>query len=284
MIMKKIFSLLLVVAMLASLSMVASAATNNVMSTEVVETTEGITVTVYITNPANVAGFTASLAFPTTLTTDKSYTLAEDFAACSVTPSSKTASGTNQVRFQATFGTATDKFVTKTGKVAVISFPLTRTDATAEYASDDFAYASGLYAAKMTLGDNTEYKQTAAAAAAQFTAPVYSDERAPESPFSATAAGTTITCAGKVDATVDNYGVVFTAESTVEGARAQKYYGAMNGDTVKDYNGSTTFTFEGWDGTFEIILEGVHAGEKELDFFVNDTVIEDTNFILNIAE
>ena len=56
----------------------------------------------------------------------------------------------------------------------------------------------------------------------------------------------------------------------------------MPGDTVKDYNGSTTFTFGDWDGSFEIILEGVHAGEKELDFFVDDTVIADTNFTVNV--
>lgn len=102
-------------------------------------------------------------------------------------------------------------------------------------------------------------------------------------PFSATVDGTKITCAGKVDATVENYGVVFTAESTVEGARAQKYYGAMPGDTVKDYNGSTTFTFGDWDGSFEIVLEGVHAGTKVLNFFANDTIIADTTFTV-VAE
>ena len=98
----------------------------------------------------------------------------------------------------------------------------------------------------------------------------------PANPFSATAAGTTISCAGKVDATVANYGVEFT--SNYAGTRAQKYYGAMNGDTVKDYNGSTTFTFGDWDGTFEIILEEVHAGTKVLNFFANDTIIADTTF------
>lgn len=109
------------------------------------------------------------------------------------------------------------------------------------------------------------------------------DTPAPSNPFSATIAGSTITCAGKVDATVANYGVEFTAESTVEGARAQKYYGAMPGDTVKDYNGSTTFTFGDWDGSFEIILEGVHAGTKVLNFFANDTIIADTTFTV-VAE
>ena len=114
-----------------------------------------------------------------------------------------------------------------------------------------------------------------------FASIVYVDDRAPieeESDFDATIAGDVITCIGKVDATVSNYGVEFTAESTVEGARAQKYYGAMPGDTVKDYNGSTTFTFGDWDGTFEIILEGVHAGTKTLNFFANDTIIADTTF------
>lgn len=103
-----------------------------------------------------------------------------------------------------------------------------------------------------------------------------------KSDFSASAAGTTITCFGKVPATVSNYGVVFTKESTVEQARDQKYYGAMPGDTVKDYNGSTTFTFGDWDGTFEIILEGVHVGDKKLNFFMNDQIIDGTNFTVNV--
>ncbi len=102
-----------------------------------------------------------------------------------------------------------------------------------------------------------------------------------EPTFSATAAGTTITCAGKVDATVSNYGVIF--DTNAVGTRAQKYYGAMPGDTVLDYNGSTTFTFGDWDGTFEIVLEGVSAGSKTLNFFANDTIIADTTFTV-VAE
>lgn len=100
---------------------------------------------------------------------------------------------------------------------------------------------------------------------------------AQKSNFSATVSGTTITCAGKVDATVSNYGVEFTAASTVGGTRAQKYYGAMNGDTVGNYNGNTTFTIGDWNGSFEIVLEGVHAGEKELNFFADDAIIANSN-------
>ena len=282
--MKKLFSLLLVVAMFASMSVVSFAATGaNDASWEIVETAEGITATYYITNPQNVSAFTAAIAFDSTkVSADKNtaYTLGEDFAGSTVSPGSKS----GNVKFAQTFGTATDRYVTKEGKVEAISFNFTRVDAEADL-TNAFSYGTSLYVAKVTTsvdGSVTEY--TSAKAADHFAAPVYKDARTPDSPFNATAAGTTITCTGKVDATVENYGVVFTAESTVEGARAQKYYGAMDGDTVKDYNGATTFTFGDWDGTFEIILEGVHAGEKELDFFVNDTVIADTNFTLTIAE
>ena len=107
-----------------------------------------------------------------------------------------------------------------------------------------------------------------------------------KSDFGASAAGTTITCFGKVPATVSNYGVVFTKESTVEGARDQKYYGAMPGDTVAlDAEAGTTqiFTFGAWDGTFEIILEGVHTGDKVLNFFMNDQIIPEANtFTVNV--
>lgn len=125
-------------------------------------------------------------------------------------------------------------------------------------------------------GTTTKYKSNAAGNFGYtYVAPVVTN------PFSATVAGTTITCAGRVDAASTNYGVIFTAESTVNGDRAQKYYGAMNGDTVaanKEATSTTVFNFDGWDGTFEIILENVSAGSKTLDFFVNDTVIADTNF------
>lgn len=105
---------------------------------------------------------------------------------------------------------------------------------------------------------------------------------ADEPEFGVDVTGTTLNCWGKVDATVTNYGVEFTADSTVNGARAQKYYGAMNGDTVKDYNGATTFTFGDWDGTFSIVLEGVHAGDKTVNFFANDTAIADTTFTVTV--
>lgn len=170
--MKKLLSMLLVVAMIASMSLVAFAAETNTVSTEIVETDDGITVTVYVTNPVNVSGFVASLAFPSaSVSTDKSYTLASDFAACSVTPSSKT----GNVKFLATFGTATEKYVTKSGKVAMISFPLTRIDDSADLASA-FAYGTSLYVAKINEG-TAEY--TSAKNADHFVAPVYVDDRTP---------------------------------------------------------------------------------------------------------
>ncbi|MBR5238979.1 MAG: hypothetical protein IKW04_00190 [Clostridia bacterium] len=279
--MKKLFSLLLVVAMFASMSVVSFAATGtNDVSWEIVETADGITATYYITNPKNVSGFTAAIAFDATkVAADKNtpYTLGADFAGTTVSPGSKA----GNVKFAQTFGTATDRYVTKTGKIECLSFNFTRVDADADL-SNAFSYGTSLYVAKIASPDG---ELTSAKAAANFAAPVYIDNRAPivTNPFSATATGTTITCIGKVEATVENYGVVFTAESTVEGARAQKYYGAMDGDTVKDYNGSTTFTFGDWTGEFEIILEGVHAGTKTLSFFANDTVIEgDTTFTVTV--
>lgn len=147
---------------------------------------------------------------------------------------------------------------------------------------DNTTYKKAYGGINCTGSKSTEtYRVTKGTAAANFDWEALKVED-PEPEFGASAAGTTITCFGKVAATATNYGVVFTKESTVEGARAQKYYGAMPGDTVKDYNGSTTFTFGDWDGSFEIILEGVHTGEKELDFFVDDTVIADTNFTVNV--
>ncbi len=86
-------------------------------------------------------------------------------------------------------------------------------------------------------------------------------------------AGTTLTFAGRVGAEwMDlDYGVEFTSNKV--GTRAQRYYGAKDGDTVAlDAEAGTTqtFTFGAWDGTFEIILTNVSAGDKEFKFFVGD--------------
>lgn len=84
----------------------------------------------------------------------------------------------------------------------------------------------------------------------------------------------TITFAGRVGAEWMNldYGVEFTANK--EGTRAQRYYGAKDGDTVAlDPAAGTTqvFTFGDWDGTFEIVLTNIaEAGNKEYKFFVGD--------------
>jgi hypothetical protein len=173
-VMKKLFSLLLVVAMLASLSMVASAAGNNVLSTEIVETTDGIVATVYVTNPNNLSGLTAGFAIPTTLSSDKSYTAAADFAKAKVTPGTKA----GYVKFALAFSDTAD-YVTKEGKVEVLSFALTRADEAAVYASADFSYpTSGLYCSKVMEG-TTEYNTKTAGHAAYFVAPVYTDSRAP---------------------------------------------------------------------------------------------------------
>ncbi len=133
------------------------------------------------------------------------------------------------------------------------------------------------------------YRVSKATAAAEFDwEALKSEDPIPEPDFTGAVAGTTITCAGKLTAEqmADVYGVEFTAESTVEGARAQKYYGAKSGDIVADDPEAGTtreFIFGEWDGTFEIILENVSAGAKEFKFFVGDAYVSDA-IVLNVAE
>lgn len=281
--MKKVFSLLLVVAMLVSLSLVASAAPANEaggMHTVITETDTDITVDVYVANAIGCSSITSYIVTDAVTFVDGSAVVGDVFDGASVTPTTNKA---GYIKFVLAHTDAANFFDTDEAVLA-LSYKVAKVDPAAELSEADFSYStstikvskvvtssSGIVAGVAGGNNFTSAKQPA-----YFTIE-YVDDREPESEFGASAAGTTITCFGKVDATVENYGVVFTADSTVEGARAQKYYGAMPGDTVKDYNGSTTFTFGDWDGTFEIILEGVHAGEKELNFFANDTIIPEAN-------
>ncbi len=281
--MKKVFSLLLVVAMLASLSLVASAAPANEaggMHTVITETDEGITVAVYANNVVDCNGFLFQLL-------SDAITYKDGLDVNAAFDSRLAATSESTMKFS--YGMTTTNYITSAGSTKLLSFNATKVNPEATLTEADFAYgtkinnlskittATGSTVAGISAG-TSNFATNKSAAQVYFTIE-YVDAREPivTNPFSATVDGTTITCAGKVDATVENYGVEFTAESTVEGARAQKYYGAMPGDTVKDYNGSTTFTFGDWDGTFEIILEGVHAGEKTLSFFANDTTIAEAN-------
>lgn len=287
--MKKVFSLLLVVAMLVSMSVVASAAPANAaggMHTVLTESETDITVDIYVSNVVGCSGFT-SLALVDGLTyVDGSAVLGDLFAAGKLTVTTNKAGQIKMTHTHTDLANAFDN----AGTVLAMSYKVTKDDPTATLTEDNFKMGtSAMTVSKVVTKTGGTVAGIAAGNAftsqkqpAYFTVEVNPLVPEEEPDFSATVAGTTITCAGKVDATVENYGVVFTAESTVEGARAQKYYGAMPGDTVKDFYGSTIFTFGEWDGSFEIILEGVHAGEKELDFFVNDTVIDKTNFILNV--
>lgn len=288
--MKKVFSLLLVVAMLASLSLVAFAAPANEaggMHTVITETDEGITVTVYANNVVDLSGFLFNLQ-TTAITYAGDLKVNEAFDQKVNDPSSTSL----KIQYAATDAA---NYITNAGSTELFSFKATKADADATLTEADFAYGTkinnlsklatktGSTIAGISAGPSN-FATNKTAAQAYFTIE-YVDARTPivENPFSATASGTTITCIGKVDASATNYGVVFTAASTLDGARAQKFYGAMDGDTVSDgAEGTRTFTFGDWDGSFQIILEGVHAGEKELDFFVNDTVIEDTNFTLTV--
>lgn len=288
--MKKVFSLLLVVAMLVSLSVVASAAANanGGMHTVVTETDTDITVDVYIANAESVNGFTHYLLSDAVSFVAGSAEACGQFAGCD------TFSETNKTGYNkyVVAWSAAEKAATFTAAEKVLTYKVAKIDATAELSAADFSYStSTIKVSKVnTINGGTVAGQTGGNSFTTKSQPAYFtidyvDDRTPivENPFSATASGTTITCIGKVDASATNYGVVFTAASTLDGARAQKFYGAMDGDTVSDgAEGTRTFTFGDWDGSFQIILEGVHAGEKELDFFVNDTVIEDTNFTLTV--
>lgn len=289
--MKKVFSLLLVVAMLASLSLVAFAAEPNAaggMHAIVTETAEDITVDVYVTNIDYCAGFNFIMTTDALTYVDGSAVLGDLFAVGKLTPSTKA----GQIKFVHSF-TDLSQYPTEAGTVLALSFKVEKTVETLTE-ENIFTYGNKSTTASKVVtgtggtvaGQAAGNNFTSAKVPAYFTK-AYVDARTPiveEPDFSATAAGTTITCIGKVAATATNYGVEFTAESTVEGARAQKYYGAMDGDTVSDgAEGTTTFTFGDWDGSFVIVLEGVQAGSKTLNFFENDTIIADTTFTV-VAE
>lgn len=176
--MKKLLSMLLVVAMIASMSLVAFAADTNTMSVEIVETDADITVTYYITNPANVSGFTAALNFPSAkVFADKNtaYTLGADFAAAAPSTGSKP----GYVKFGAAYSDPS-KYVTKSGKVEAVSYKLTRVDADAVLTSAEFKYSTGLYLSKIGLGDGSQLDNSATAD--NFVAPVYVDNRTPVTP------------------------------------------------------------------------------------------------------
>ncbi|MBE7018502.1 MAG: hypothetical protein E7413_01275 [Ruminococcaceae bacterium] len=279
--MKKVFSLLLVVAMLASLSLVSFAADphkDGGMHTVITDNGATATVEVYVTNVNACAGFNSILLTTAATYVEGSAVLGEKFATCVL---NDTQNKPGQIKMIGSFSDL-GNYVTEKGTLLAVSYTVNKVDAATKLTEADFAYGDkALTASKIpTSAGYTVAGQTAGAKFTSVNNPAYFTlEVDGGSAFSATAAGTTITCAGKVDATVTNYGVEFTKESTVEGARAQKYYGAMDGDTVSDGNdGVTTFTFGNWDGTFEIVLENVHTGTKVLNFFANDTIIADTTF------
>ena len=291
--MKKVLSLLLVVAMLVSLSVVASAAPANAaggMHTVITETDSDITVEVIVTNATNFSGLTSYIFTDAVSYVAGSSVKGDEVSAFTFADNTKT----DGIKLVLATTDAANYF---DGTFTALTYKVVKVDPTKELSVDDFKYAhemgfsankAKMNASKITTasggtvaGVDAGANFTTSTQPAYFTIE-YVDARTPvveEPTFKVTAAGTTITCAGKVDATVENYGVEFTADSTVKGARAQKYYGAMPGDTVKEYtnNGSTTFTFGEWDGTFEIVLEGVHAGEKTVSFFANDTTIAEAN-------
>lgn len=276
--MKKLFSLLLVVAMFASMSVVSFAATGaNDASWEIVETADGITATYYITNPEEVSGFTAAIKFDATkVAADKTtpYTLGADFAGTTVSPGSKA----GHVKYAQTFGTATDRYVTKTGKIEAISFNFTRVDADADL-SAAFEYGTSLYVAKVVTA-NGEY--TSAKNAANFAAPVYVDNRAPivvDGPLNDegvdNSVASTLTFYGRIGAEWfgEAYGII------IEG---KDFFGAQPGDVVA--NGVAEFNFADFNGEFEIVLTNITtkgtAGVKTYQFFVGDYITEEATVVV----
>lgn len=281
--MKKLFSLLLVVAMIASMLIVSFAADTNVIGVVLNETAEGITVTYQITNPSDLSAVTAALQFPIALSCDtNAYTAGEKFSAGYTisTASKEYASDEFEcVKFTGTFGSNTDKFVTETGTFDIVTFKLTRDAAdTAVYTSADFAYSTkSAYVAKVVLGSGTNY--TSKANADQFTAPVYTDNRGGNTPvvelgdaaeelasadYAAASAADkgTLTFVAKVSAEKLNeaYGVIVAGK---------KFFGAP----ATDSRIAADFV---WDGSFEIVLTDITekgtAGEKSFQYFVGDAV------------
>lgn len=293
--MKKIIALLMAMAMVLSLAVCASAASVttgiNVVAEE--DATGLVTVTVSAANISDFSGLKLGLDFDEAkvalLNVDKvtpATTSSTHADVVEVVDAGYAAMASHNVTIKDTyiivndFVSATDQWFDTTDNVLIKLYFQKNDGATL----DDTSFINYYKVTAKTYykTGTTQVLSNKAGAFGYTVVPFVPTVDEPD--FSATAAGSTITCVGKVAATATNYGVEFTAESTVEGARAQKYYGAMDGDTVSDgAEGTTTFTFGDWDGSFVIVLEGVQAGSKTLNFFVDDTIIADTTFTV-VAE
>ncbi len=279
--MKKVFSLLLVVAMLVSMAVVASAAPANQaggMHTVITETDTDITVDIYLNNINYCGGFNSLLLTDAVTYVAGSAVLGDSFAVGKLTDTQNKA---GQIKMIHTFSDL-GQYVTNTGSLLALSYKVEKVNPDVELEEADFAMgATALTTSKVTTGTGgtiagveagnnfTSQKQPA-----YFTIE-YVDARAPIVPvpdFGFNLAGTTVDCYGKLSAEDIGkaYGVAFT-----KGDKTMKYHGAKPGETVNVDGNVTELVFDEWDGTFSIVLEGVSAGDKEFRFFVGDTYVED---------
>lgn len=285
--MKKLFSLLLVVAMIASMSIVSFAADTNVMKAVLDETAEGIAVTVTVTNPSELFASVVSFSVPKNLTWDTTYTLGSDFAAMTkITPTFNTSKADyNRVRMNMSCA-ATEDAITASGEKTLFTLVLTRDAGNeATYTSADFAFinASGYYT---NISPVTGTKLESTKNADNFIAPVYTDSRAggeeKEYEDAVSGASKSITFAGKIKAfeAVENYGVE---------VNGKKFFGAMVGDMVSSDGteanfGNTEVAFSDsttWDGSFQINLTGIKADTTSgsYKYFVNGAYVTDAKTV-----
>ncbi len=260
--MKKVFSLLLVVAMLLSMSTMAFAAQEDIrMIATITETDTDITVVISVKNVEGMSSFTSYLSSTTTTLVPNSWVVGEKMAAGTLTtPPTK-----YPTKFVCTLGAESLYF--DAAEATILTYKVTKNAGVDTISAADFEWLNGTLTQSKVVCNTTINSKNAGS---QFLVD-YVDARTPiveEPEFGYTLDGTNVTCYGKLDATQfgSDYGVEFTAASTVEGARAQRYAGAKLGDVI----GGNTVVLDGWDGTFEIVLQGIHAGAKEFKFYIGE--------------
>lgn len=298
--MKKVFSLLLAVAMLASMFVFAIAAEPNAaggMHTVITETDDKITVEVIITNVTQFTGMTSYLMTDDVKLVANSAVKGDKVSGFLLSDGGKT----DGIKLGLST-TDASLYFDEAGSFTALTYEVTKVDSSKELSESDFAYGTkSTTASKVTTpaggtvagvsGASNAFGTNKTGMIDYFTIK-YVDARTPAATPTPTPApatptptpvpekfvnntnavvdGTTITVSGKVGAAwlAQDYGVEFTTNKL--GTRAQRYYGAKDGSIVADFNGTgaTIVDFDTWDGTFEIVLNNVSAGTKEYKFFV----------------
>lgn len=137
--MKKIISLLMVVAVVLTMSLTSfAAAPIQGMHTIITETDSDITVTVKVGNVVNFNGATTYLK-TSAVTYAGSYELGDKVAGWTVTPT------TNKAGYIKFVISTTDaaSYITEAGEFEVISYKVAKADASATLSAADFAYGTG---------------------------------------------------------------------------------------------------------------------------------------------